>query len=259
MLKKSILVCCSAALMLCLSNGCSSLTILRVRELKAVQAHVDSLKTDLDTKLALLNSNLNSGIATIAQEQKNQTELLRLIRADQQVSFESIEQKVLAVQENLSENKSSLSQIASKTQEIQEQWKAKTAADSLSEIQKQAQIQKLYEIAYGDFSAGRFDLAANGFADFIKKFPDALQLDEAAYWNAECYFNKKDYDKAEQLYSDYLRVYREGKKTCAALYKLGLIFETRKQLEKRKIVWEKLIATCPDADEAALAKNRLGK
>jgi len=248
-----------AASTLCVTNGCTSLTVLRIREIKAVEAHVDSLKIEMNTKLNDKFAALDSSIAAMNKEQQNQTEILRLIRADEQVSFESVEQKIMALQENLMESKSKLTQIASKAQEIQDQWTAKAIADSMTTIRQNAQIQKLYEIAFSDFSAGRFDLAANGFADFIRKFPDAPQVDEATYWNAECYYNKKDLVKAEQLYTDYLRVFRDGKKTCATLYKLGLIFESKKQSDKSKMVWEKLIATCPESDEAALAKNRLGK
>ena len=149
--------------------------------------------------------------------------------------------------------------IDKKTQEMQEQWKAKAAADSADATQKKTQVDKLYQIACGDFNAGRFDLAANGFLDLVNQYPESPTADEAAYWYAECFFGKKEYEKAEQLYTDYLRKYRDGKKVCASLYKLGLVFEIKKALEKRKLVWQKLISTCPDSPEAKAAKEKLGK
>jgi TolA-binding protein len=103
------------------------------------------------------------------------------------------------------------------------------------------------------------DLAINGFADFCKQFPEAPMADDATYWYAECFYAKKEMDKAELGFSDYIRKYREGKKICSALYKLGLVFESKKQLEKRKMVWQKLIATCSTSEEAQAAKSRLGK
>jgi tol-pal system protein YbgF len=228
--------------------GCSSITLLRIQELKQVEAHVDSLKAELTERQALLE-----------KEQKSQNELLRLIRADMQVRFEELGQKFTTLEGSISESKYRLTQIDKKTQEIQEQWKAKTAADSTAASQKKAQVEKLYQIAYGDFMAGRFDLAANGFMDLVNQYPESPYTDEATYWYAECFFGKKEYEKAEQLYSDYLRKYREGKKVCASLYKLGLVFETRKQMEKRKMAWQKLQTNCPDSQEAATVKERLGK
>jgi tol-pal system protein YbgF len=245
---KEILFGLFACLAINFITGCSSITLLRIQELKQVEAHVDSLKTEL----ASLEQE-------VIKEQKNQSDVLRLMRADQQVRFDELGQKISSLEGSLSENKYKLSQIDKKTQEIQEQWKAKSQADSQAASQKNVQMDKLYQIAYGDFNAGRFDLASTGFADFIKQFPDSPFADEATYWYAECFYGKRDYDKAEPAYSDYLRKYREGKKVCSSLYKLGLIFENKKQLEKRKMVWQKLLTTCPDSEESGHVKNRVGK
>ena len=229
-------------------SGCSSITLLRVQELKEVQTRVDSLRAEVAAREDLLQ-----------KEEKSQNELLRLVRADMQVRFEELGQKVSSLEGNLSESKYKLTMIDKKTQEIQEQWKAKTAADSIAGTQKKAQVDKLFQIAYGDFMAGRYDLAANGFLDLINQYPESPSSDEAVYWYAECFFGKKDFDKAEQLYTDYIRKFREGKKVCASLYKLGLVFEVKKLPEKRKLVWQKLISTCPDSQEATSAKEKMGK
>jgi TolA-binding protein len=210
---KKMFGCVVICLSINILTGCSSITLLRIQELKQVEAHVDSLKTEI---IALEQD--------IIKEQKNQSDVLRLMRADQQVRFDELGQKISSLEGALSENKYKLSQIDKKTQEIQEQWKAKAQADSQVDNKKSAQIDKLYQIAYSDFNAGRFDLASTGFADFIKQFPESPMSDEAAYWYAESFYGKRDFDKAEQAYSDYLRKYREGKKICSSLYKLGLVF-----------------------------------
>ncbi len=229
-------------------SGCSSITLLRIQELKQVEAHVDSLKADIAAQNEALQA-----------EQKNQNELLRLIRADMQVRFEDLGQKVSSLEGSLSESKYKLSLIDKKTQEIQDQWKAKAVADSVAMAQKKTQVEKLFQIAYGDYSASRWDLAASGFLDLVNQYPDSPMADDAAYWYAECFYGKKEYDKAELALSDYLRKFRNGKKVCPALYKLGLVFEVKKLYEKRKLVWQKLISTCPDSQEAAAAKEKMGK
>ena len=244
--KKLLIVLCAACAIV--QTGCSSITMIRIKELKEVQYHVDSLKVEL-----------SAAQQELLKAEKNQDELLRLIRADQQVRFDEIGQRISSLEGGLSESKYKLSQIDKKTEEFQEQWKAKTQADSSMTAKKITQMDKLYQIAYGDFTAGRFDLAANGFVDFIKQFPEAPLADDASYWLAECWHGKKDLEKAELAYSDYLRKYREGKKVCTALYKLGLVFESKKQPDKRKMVWQKLISACPSSSEANIAKDRLGK
>jgi tol-pal system protein YbgF len=244
--KYPLLVIVSSAALI--ASGCSSITLIRIKELKQVEYRVDSLKSVLTTAQQ-----------EMLREQKSQNELLRLIRADQQVRFDEMGQRISSLEGGLSESKYKLSQIDKKTQEIQEQWEEKSQAESAAKNKKNTEMEKLYQIAYGDFTAGRLDLAINGFADFCKQFPEAPMADDATYWYAECFYAKKEMDKAELGFSDYIRKYREGKKICSALYKLGLVFESKKQLEKRKMVWQKLIATCSTSEEAQAAKSRLGK
>jgi TolA-binding protein len=227
-------------------NSCTSITLLRIKELKEIEKKIDSLKTELTAQQELL-----------LKEQKSQNELLRLTRADMQVRFEEIDQKISALENSILESKQKLSIIDKKTQEIQEQWKNIAASESLSVAQKKAQIEKLYQIAFQDFSASRYDLAANGFLDLINQYPESEMADEANYWYAECFLAKKDYNKAEQLFTDYLRKYRDGKKMCASLYKLGLIFDAKKMPDKKKLVWQKLLSTCPQSQEAIIVKDKI--
>ena len=61
-------------------QGCSSITVLRTKEIHAVR---DSLKTEME---ALQKK--------ISDEQQTQSEMLRLIRADLQVRFSELEKKI---------------------------------------------------------------------------------------------------------------------------------------------------------------------
>ena len=70
---------------LCLFSGCSSITLLRIQELKEVQSRVDSLRMEVAARDEILQ-----------KEQKSQNELLRLIRADMQVRFEELAKSVFA-------------------------------------------------------------------------------------------------------------------------------------------------------------------
>jgi tol-pal system protein YbgF len=248
-MKKQIIGFGMAALLLLLHSGCSSITMLRVKELQAVESKVESL-----------NAVLAAQNAVLMKEQKNQNELLRLMRADMQVRFEELSGKVDAVGNSLSESKVKLTQIEKKTQDFQEQFKAKSVADSQTVLnQKQSQLEKLFQIAYGDFMAGRFDIAMNGFADIMSRYPDDPLCDDATYWYAECLYGKKDMDKSEQALTDYLRKYKEGKKVTLALFKLGLVYENKRSNEKRKMVWQKLMTSFPDSPEAASARDRLDR
>lgn len=227
-------------------SGCANITLLRIEELKQVQAHVDSLKIEMT---ALQEK--------IIKEQKQQSEMLRLIRADQQVSFAEFERNLSALAGNISESQDRLSQIDKKTLEIKKRWEERAREDSLSEASKTAEIENLFEIALNDFTTGRYEIALNGFGDLIDKYPDSQQAEESYYWGAECFYVRKKYSEAAKRYKQYIKDFSNGSKICVALFKLGLIYEKKNQKKASKMVWTKLISQCPDSEEAQAAQARM--
>jgi tol-pal system protein YbgF len=225
--------------------GCSSVTMLRTQELKAVKTSVDSLHNELTSMQNKL-----------FEEQKAHSEMLRLMRADQQVRFNEIDRKVSAIEGNLSENQYRLSKIDEKAAEFQKKFEAKIISDSISGNAKTAEIEKLFQISMNDFNAGRYDIALGGFQDIMTKYPDAILAQDAEYWMAECSYAKKAYIDAEASYIGYIKKYPQGSKMCVSLYKLGLVYDKQNKAKAQSMVWKKLLEQCPDSDEAKVAKSR---
>ena len=240
-MKKSILSACILIAPLLLLNSCSSITVLRTREILAVQ---DTLRTQI--------SALDKKISDIQQEQD---ELLRQIRADQQVRFSEVEQKIADLGGNLSENQYRLSKIYENTADVQKQLEAKAAADSAAVKSQKTEIVKLFQIATGDFNAGRFDIARGGFQDIASRFAETDQGQESQFWIGECFYAEKNYDAAESALLLYVRNYPQGAKACTALYKLGLCYEKLDKKKSQEMVWKKLLEKYPESDEASLVKS----
>ncbi len=192
----------------------------------------------------------------ITDQQQEQNELLRLIRADQQVRFSEVEQKITELGSNLSENQYRLSKIYENTSDFQKQLAAKFAADSAAAKTQKSEIEKLFQIASDDFNAGRFDIARSGFQDIASRFPEASQGQESQFWIGECFYAEKTYDAAESAFLLYVHNYPQGAKACVALYKLGLCYEKLDKKKSQELVWKKLVETCPDSDEAKLVASR---
>lgn len=227
-------------------SGCANIAVLRVQEIKALETHVDSLFNEVH---ALQQK--------MIEEEKKQNELLRLLRADQQVHFTEIERNVQALAGNISESQDRLSQIDEKTREIKKRWEQQARSDSIAEVNKSAEIENLFKIAYNDFVAGRYEISFNGFKDLIDKFPESKYAEQALYWSGECFYVRKKYEKAEKAYKEYLKKYKEGEKICVTLYKLGLVYEKTKKKKSRTIVWNKLLKQCPTSEEAQAVKSKL--
>jgi tol-pal system protein YbgF len=227
---------------MCAFSGCSSITVLRTKELKAQS---DTLFHRIDS--------LNREIAA---KQATQDELLRLIRADLQLRFNELEKKIADLSSGLSESQYRLSRLDEKTADFQKQLQAKLAADSLAVASKNEEINKLFQIAMSDFNAGRFDIAISGFQDLITRFPEAEESQEAQYWIAECNYAKKLYEGAQQEYLSYIKQNPQGTKVCVALYKLGMAYEKIGKSRSRDLVWKKLVDQCPESEEAKLTRSR---
>jgi TolA-binding protein len=241
-MKKSIIL--SAIIFsVSLFQSCSYITVLRTQELYAVQ---DSLRAEIDSLRT-----------KILEEQRNQEELLRLIRADQQVRFSQLEKQIVDVGSGLSENQYRLSRIDEKTADFQKKLEAKLSADSVSTNSRKAEIEKLFQIATGDFNAGRLDIAKAGFKDISSRFPDSPQGQEAEFWTGECGYAKKEFADAETSFLLYFKKYPQGAKACLTLYKLGLCYEKLDKKKSKELVWKKLLDKCPDSQEAQLVKSRI--
>lgn len=228
--------------------GCTHLTMLRTEELREIQYQVDSLETEIAaTQQELL------------AEQKRQSELIRLIRADQQVRFSEIERSVSTLAGSISESQYQLTKIDEKTREIKKAWEQQARSDSLHSASQSAEIENLFEIAYGDFVAGRYEVAMNGFRDIVQRFPDSPLADQATYWIAESYYVQRNYSSAETAYKGYIKSYPDGEKMCTALFKLGLVYDSMDKKNASGMVWKKLQTQCPDSEEATAVKARMGQ
>jgi TolA-binding protein len=229
----------------CMLPSCSHITMLRIEELQAVESHVDSLKAEL----AALQQD-------IAKEQKKQSELLRLIRADQQVQSNELKRELSNLSSTIYDSQDKLLKIDQKTQEIKRRWEEKAMADSMAVASRNTEIENLFNVAHSDFTAGRYDVALSGFQDIIDRFPGVPQAEGASYWKAECYYAQKSYEEAEKAFIMYIKSYPEGKKICVALFKLGLVYDNTKRVKSRQMVWDKLLSQCPDSEEAKAVKAR---
>jgi TolA-binding protein len=224
-----------------LFQGCSSITVLRTKEMNAAR---DTLRVRIDSLQK-----------KILEEQQTQNEMLRLLRADQQVRFSEIEKNIGEIGSGLSESQYRLSKIDEKTANFQKQLQAKFTADSITASSRNAEIDNLFQIASSDYAAGRFDIALNGFKDLMSRFPDSPAGKDAEYWAAECLNGKKEYAEAEKVYILFYKKNPQGSLGCTVLYKLGLVYEKQNKEKSRDMVWKKLIENCPDSDEAKLLKK----
>lgn len=115
----------------------------------------------------------------------------------------------------------------------------------------------VYYAAYSDYIKENFDLAIEGFRQFIHSFPDSGLADNSLYWIGECHYAKKKYSEAISTFNELLSRYKDGDKVPAAILKKGYaLIELGRQSEGITILKE-LISRFPLSEEASLAGQKI--
>jgi tol-pal system protein YbgF len=115
----------------------------------------------------------------------------------------------------------------------------------------------IYYAAYSDYIKENFDLAIEGFRQFIRNFPESGLADNSLYWIGECYYAKKKYQDAINTFNELLNKYKDGDKAPAAILKKGYaLLEMGRQSEGIAMLKE-LISRFPLSEESSLAQQKI--
>ncbi len=115
----------------------------------------------------------------------------------------------------------------------------------------------IYFTAYSDYNKKNYDLAIEGFKQFVKQFPDNVLADNSLYWIGECYYAQKEYSEAIKIFSDIINKYASGDKVPDALLKKGYALIEMDQVEKGISILKELISEFPLSEEAYLAQQKI--
>ena len=117
--------------------------------------------------------------------------------------------------------------------------------------------EELYNAAFGDFNKANYDLARQGFEEYLKNYPDTELSDNAQYWIGESYYIQRKFNEAIQGFDKVVSKYAKGDKAPAAALKKGYSLLEIKNNEAGVRELRQLIQKYPNSDSAQLAKDRL--
>ena len=116
---------------------------------------------------------------------------------------------------------------------------------------------RLFEMAWADYVGTQYDLAVQGFSNFIRSFPRSEQAGEAQYYIGEAYYAQGRYRDAVAAYERVIAEYPSSKKIPAAYYKRGQALNVLGQTDQARESWDFIVKNYPNTDEGRLAKQRL--
>jgi len=120
-----------------------------------------------------------------------------------------------------------------------------------------ASEQESYALAKKMFDEGDKENARIQFENFINKYPDSKNADNARFWIADSYYAEKWYEKAILEYQKVLEEYPNSNKTAAARLKQGYSFAELGETANARLILKELIKRHPDSNEAKYARKKL--
>jgi tol-pal system protein YbgF len=117
---------------------------------------------------------------------------------------------------------------------------------------------KAWEQTYGDYAAGLWDLAIDGFTAFLRDFPKHDKADEAQFLIGRSFLNDAKYDKAVDAFDKLARMYPTSGSLPDSYYLKGVALRSLKQADRARAAWESVVKNYPDSAAASLAKQALG-
>ena len=119
--------------------------------------------------------------------------------------------------------------------------------------------QLAYQQAFSALKSRQYDQAISGFNDYLSRYPQENNADNAQYWLGEAYYVKRKFSDAQQAFATLLERYPDTPKRADATLKIAFIhYELSQWGEARKML-DEVKANYPGTAAAQLAEARLQK
>jgi tol-pal system protein YbgF len=116
---------------------------------------------------------------------------------------------------------------------------------------------ELYSQAYADFARGNYDLAIEGFNQYMTHYPDTDFTDNAQYWIGECLYGKKEYAEAIEAWNTLFRDHPSSDKLPDGRVKKGMALERLGRRSQALVEYRYVVDRYPTSPAARIARERL--
>jgi tol-pal system protein YbgF len=117
--------------------------------------------------------------------------------------------------------------------------------------------QDLYDFAKKLFDDGDKENARIQFENFINKYPESDNADNARFWIADSFYVEKWFEKAILEYQKVLEIYPNSNKLAASRLKQGYAFAKLGEKANARLILKEVIRKHPDSNEAKYAQEKL--
>jgi tol-pal system protein YbgF len=185
-----------------------------------------------------------------------QTNAQNRLNAEMKMSMGAIEERMLLVEQRMEDIVSLVNQRVPRGEQGRPRPPEGGSSDTTKASGQVDQL-KLYQLAYGDLTNGRYDMAIKGFQELLKEYPNSTLADNAVYWIAECYYIQNTFADAQKWYEKLIKDYPQSEHIAQAKYKLGMSLYKQRYQTKAKQYFQDVVKDYPGTEEASRAAEML--
>ena len=220
------------------------------KALLRLSEEIDKLRQDLAGLRGQLEV-VSNDIANTQRRQKDfYTDLDQRINALDQ-KYAAVEGRQQALENKQSAVESKPAALGKSTDSTSESA-APTADERLPE-------QKTYDVALGQFKSQNYRAAAQGFTDFLKRFPDSSNLAQAYFWLGSSHYALQDCVSAIPAFQTVVTRFTNSQRAPDAMLSLAECQTDMKDKAAARQTLTNLIKRFPASSAAKAGKERLAE
>lgn len=146
------------------------------------------------------------------------------------------------------------------SQSLATEQTAPTAETQNTSAEADPEKEKLYyDVSFELIKQREFEKAQQAFSAFLRQYPNSQYAANAQYWLGEIYLVQGDTQAAGKAFALVSHNYPEHNKVPDALYKLADVERRLGNLEKARGIWQQVVAQYPNSSAAQLSQQDLAK
>ena len=249
-------------------SGCSSITMLRTKEMRAVGDDViaknDSAYKALSAENAQLRAELDSvkaqlDAAAVAQKRLQAEVTVLSNRMSEETVRRDTRQEEIIYRLDLLLGKSDKI-LAKKV--VVNNGVASAVMEPDANAEKMIEAETMFNAAHSDYHRGEYKLAYNGFKQVYELVKKGEMAEGALYWMSLCLMEANQPAKAKTLLTNLVDSNPQGMKSCSGMFKLATIYGNECNLDRKKqylqmILSNNTCASTPELEQAAISLQEM--
>ncbi|HEY5611119.1 MAG TPA: tol-pal system protein YbgF [Thermoanaerobaculia bacterium] len=240
-------------------------------DIERLQSQVSDLQDQISDLKRVASS--REDVQKINESLAKQTEAITKQSADLRVKVDELDDRLQNAQGGIEQTNYRIDRIVQQLTQAQKdvaelklslRMGAPAGGSSGGEIRDEINVEgpsedplEVYQSAYRDYQRGNYDLALQGFRDYLKKNPNTDLSDNAAYWIGESLFSQRKHREAIAQFDQVITSFPKSDKVPAALLKKGYAYVEVGEKAQGVIQLQYVIHEHPSSQEASLARQKL--